>query len=138
MVLVSDGLLVLIQLLHLSLQQFLETEVVLVVEVGLDESGWNLPVVHAQSLRGHQLHDPLAQVADQPVGQHGHHHASIGRDLASELLHTLGKVKNVECFHHGLVDHLCGLTVGLHAHEAEDLSRELGVEHNDLHHLCSV
>ena len=42
---------------------FLETEVVLMVEVGADVVAWNLPVVVEQRLGRHQLHQLLAKVS---------------------------------------------------------------------------
>ena len=77
---------------------------VLVAEVALNVRGGHLVVVHAQCLRGHQLYQADAQVACQPLHQHGHNQTRTDGDFCRDLLIS-------GCFH--MVEHAKGISDGL-------------------------
>ena len=78
--------------------ELLETEVGVVDQVVLQVGEGDLVAVQNQSLGGHQLHEPLTQVANQPLLEDSDHHAHLWVEVVLLVLRGAQSVETVHSF----------------------------------------
>ena len=74
--------------LYLPFDQGLQVEVALVFEVGLCIAMGKSPVASCQGFSGHELHQALAEVSDQPLEEDRNDHAGIDGEVSTSVLAT--------------------------------------------------
>ena len=77
---------------------------VLIVEIVTNVGCRHAMVVHAQGVRGHQLHDPLAKKSNQQLCDSRDNQEGIDRDVLIDVSLCVGVMKGLEGFHHCIIN----------------------------------